>query len=77
MKTFREGRYWEDITDGMAGSDTDKETEEIVVAIEETGRKAKGSSEGLFDIKNDILKGIVYSEILGKPKSVQGKRGPF
>jgi ribosomal protein S20 len=77
MKTFREGRYWEDITDGMAGSDTDKETAGIVVAIEETEKKAKGSSEGLFDIKNDILKGIVYSEILGKPKSMQGKRGPF
>lgn len=75
-KTFREGRYWEDITEDKVEATSETRTKETTLAAEQAEKKAEKSSVGLFDIKNDILKGIVYSEILGKPKSMQRKRGP-
>ncbi len=77
MRTFREGRYWEDATEDVIETASGKEVKESAAAAEKEAGKAEKSPEGIFDIKNDILKGIVYSEILGKPKSMQTKRGPF
>jgi Sec-independent protein translocase protein TatA len=77
IKTHREGRYWEDVIEDSTEASSKEEAKEITVALELESKKVKKSSQGLFDIKDDILKGIVYSEILGKPKSMQRKRGPY
>lgn len=55
-KTFREGRFL-------------KEEEPVtdMTLIEET----EIEDENFFNVREDILKGIIYSEILNKPKSLQ------
>lgn len=55
-KTFREGRYWQE-----------EEAQVNLTPIEET----EITSEVFFDVREDILKGIIYKEILDKPKSLQ------
>ena len=56
QKTFREGRFWKD-----------EEPAVNMTLIEET----EIQDEVFFDIREDILKGVIYSEILNKPKSLQ------
>lgn len=56
-KTFREGRFWKE----------EEEPEVSMTLIEET----EIGDEAFFDIREDILKGVIYSEILDKPKSLQ------
>ncbi len=73
LRTFREGRFWEDI---VVEEDTpDKEEIEVVTGASKKNG-SKSSSGGLFDIRNDIIKGVVYSEILAKPKSLNNRRSP-
>ncbi|MDY0234631.1 MAG: hypothetical protein RBR71_01180 [Gudongella sp.] len=56
-KTFREGRFWKE----------EEKPEVPITLIQET----EISDAPFFDIKEDILKGVIYSEILNKPKSLQ------
>ncbi|KDR95080.1 hypothetical protein SAMN02745945_00552 [Peptoclostridium litorale DSM 5388] len=46
-----------------------KKTYEIVHAAEEAA--VKGPFESLFESPNEIVKGIIYSEVLSKPKSLR------
>jgi hypothetical protein len=55
-KTFREGRFWKE-----------EEPVEEITLIEET----EISDEAFFSIREDIVKAVVYSEVLDKPKSLQ------
>ncbi|WP_422486322.1 hypothetical protein [Gudongella sp. DL1XJH-153] len=74
LRTFREGRFWEDI---VVEEDTpDDEEIEVVVTGASKRKGSKSGSGGLFDIRNDIIKGVVYSEILDKPKSLNKRRSP-
>lgn len=73
LRTFREGRFWEDI---VVEEDTPDEVEEAAIAVTSNGRKSRSGSGSLIDIKNDIIKGVVYSEILDKPKSLKKRRSP-
>lgn len=77
LKTFREGRYWEDANEDKQQATSTKDSKEAEVAATQKKPETEKASRGLFDIKNDILKGVVYSEILDKPRSLRSKRGPF
>ena len=55
-KTFREGRFWKE-----------EEPEVAMTPIEET----EISDDKFFNIREDLVKAVVYSEILKKPKSLQ------
>lgn len=44
----------------------------VTIKVEDTSTKSKESKQyGMINIEEDILKGIIYSEILSKPKSMQ------
>lgn len=71
IETYREGLF--DVEESKAEAGIHKK--EVVVYTD-----AKESSQGtgkLIDLKSDILKGVIYAEILGKPKSLKNKRSPF
>lgn len=72
MKTYREGRFWEEEQEKEKVPEIKKAPVMETSQSENVRRPAK-----MFDIKNDILKGVVYSEILDKPKSMKNRRSPF
>lgn len=54
------------------GDEVFKPTEDEAIKVEVIGQDKQGRSKnGLFDIKNDVVKGIIYSEVLDKPKSLR------
>ncbi|MGM0395441.1 MAG: hypothetical protein ACQEP4_00105 [Bacillota bacterium] len=75
LKTYREGRFWkEDETEDPSIKQT-----EMVSLVEESTeeREPRVRSRRLLDVRNDILKGVIYAEILDKPKSIKHRGSPF
>lgn len=43
----------------------------ISIELEDSSKQKKDDRRGILDIREDILKGVIYSEILSQPKSRQ------
>ena len=60
---------------GINQMDRIKEGGELeVVRLSDSTEEVEGKTKSLFNIKNDLLKGIIYSEILSEPKAIKNVR---
>ena len=57
----------------MQDYDLDQRKTSMIQTSQATKKDFQRDGSSQFDIQNDLVKAIIYSEILGKPKSLEKK----